>query len=516
MRAVLLRSVAGARNIRAVLRKAHAEFLRWVKQNKLQCSQPRFTPARLSRRYRVIYPCLASKAAQSKMLSFWLATVAGEFAARAHATPTDKAVSACIYAYVDTLRKMDEYPLLLSEEQSVELYNSGMRHLRLYSYLHRESAKRTGTEAMRNCWLLQPKHHFFYHMCRDCKEQRLNPSYYSLLAAESWIGYIGPKQPEQPADPTTGTAASSGRANPDGRSADLQQLQLPVAQNNQTRPLGKRSQRQAAASRMHSSSMNRRSLPVVLFIEVTAGKVRNVQPPESDPNNGLHTPTVAARVTEPQRTPTMAEAVDATADRTPSSRAKDNPKVKDQPRLHKDLAHNFKHFFHKQAHNFRQHFFHKHAHSFKHFFHEHAHNFKQHFFHKHARIFQQHIFHKHAHNFTQHFFHKHISKDHQRFQKLEDWYNLELHREFPFLLEGSLAGEGEEVQSASLAVLLSLGFCCSLGACCCAWVRQRLKPSKVADADEDFCQVLPSDNAGESATCQKARKEHYVGTPGTT
>ena len=89
---------------------------------------------------------------------------------------------------------------------------------------------------------------------------------------------------------------------------------------------------------MHSSSMNRRSLPVVLFIEVTAGKVRNVQPPESDPNNGLHTPTVAARVTEPQRTPTMAEAVDATADRTPSSRAKDNPKVKDQPRLHKDLV----------------------------------------------------------------------------------------------------------------------------------------------------------------------------------
>ena len=72
--------------------------------------------------------------------------------------------------------KMDEYPLLLSEEQSVELYNSGMRHLRLYSYLHRESAKRTGTEAMRNCWLLQPKHHFFYHMCRDCKEQRLNPA----------------------------------------------------------------------------------------------------------------------------------------------------------------------------------------------------------------------------------------------------------------------------------------------------------------------------------------------------
>ncbi|CAE7562987.1 unnamed protein product [Symbiodinium necroappetens] len=141
--------------------------------------------------YRVLYPSMAAKAAQSKMISYWLAMVAGDLAARADATPTDKAVSACIYAYVDTLRKMDEYPLLLSEEQSNELYNSGMRHLRLYSYLHRESAKRTGTEVMRNCWLLQPKHHFFYHMCRDCKEQRLNPSYYSLLTAESWIGYIG-------------------------------------------------------------------------------------------------------------------------------------------------------------------------------------------------------------------------------------------------------------------------------------------------------------------------------------
>jgi hypothetical protein len=32
-----------------VLRSAHRDFLMWKKQQKLQCSQPRFTPARLNR-----------------------------------------------------------------------------------------------------------------------------------------------------------------------------------------------------------------------------------------------------------------------------------------------------------------------------------------------------------------------------------------------------------------------------------------------------------------------------------
>ncbi|CAE7436928.1 GPA3 [Symbiodinium sp. CCMP2592] len=198
-------------------------------------------------------------------------------------------------------------------------------------------------------------------------------------------------------------------------------------------------------------------------------------------------------------------------------------------------AHHFKHFFHEQAHNFK-HFFHKHASGpdsvqstaaakrtvaienilkiawaqacvFKqHFFHKQAHNFKQYFFHKHAsgpdslqstenEYNFKHFFHKHAHNnFKQHFFHKHASGP-DSVQSTEN---------------GSLAGDGEEVQSASLTVLLSLGFCCSLGACCCAWVyrvrvRRRLKASKVQADEEDFCQVLPSDSAGESAASDHHR-----------
>ena len=172
-------------------RKAHAAFLKWCKAHKLQCSQPRFTPARLCRKARLTYPSLASKAVQSKIISFWLACEAADFAARPDATATDKTVSACMWSYVELLRMFDRYPLLLSAEQANDIYAAGMRHLRLYAYLHRESSRRTGTEVMRNCWLLQPKQHFLYHMCRDCKEQRINPSFFSLLAAESWIGYIG-------------------------------------------------------------------------------------------------------------------------------------------------------------------------------------------------------------------------------------------------------------------------------------------------------------------------------------
>ena len=144
-----------------MLRKAHAAFLRWRRANKLQCSQPRFTPGRLSRKSRLTYPTLASKAAQSKILSFWLASAASDFASREDATATDKAVNMCVWAYVQVLTMLDKFPLLLSEEQGSQLQQAGMRHLRVYSYLHRESANRQGTDVMRNCWLLQPKHHFF-------------------------------------------------------------------------------------------------------------------------------------------------------------------------------------------------------------------------------------------------------------------------------------------------------------------------------------------------------------------
>ena len=175
----------------AMLRRAHVAFLRWRKAHKIQCSVPRFTPARLNRRSRLTYPTQASKAIQSKVLSFWLAAATNDMASRQDASATDKAVSACVWSYVEVLRLLDKYPLLLSEGQGAERYNVGMRHLRLYSHLHRVSAARQGGDVMRNCWLLQPKHHFFYHMCRDCKEERLNPVYFSLLAAESFIGHIG-------------------------------------------------------------------------------------------------------------------------------------------------------------------------------------------------------------------------------------------------------------------------------------------------------------------------------------
>jgi hypothetical protein len=125
------------------------------------------------------------------MLTFWLAAMAQTWAQRDGATALDKTVFHCVRSYAELLRLLDVSPLLLSEAEAGAFYAWGMKHLRFYAYLHRESTARTGSQLMRNSWLLQPKHHFLYHMCRTAKEERINPAWCTLLAAESWVGSVG-------------------------------------------------------------------------------------------------------------------------------------------------------------------------------------------------------------------------------------------------------------------------------------------------------------------------------------
>lgn len=89
------------------LRIAYRKFNAWKSDQGLGVTQPRFTPSRLSRTQRTSYPCLSSKAAASKAISFWLTQCAIDHAQRDGATELDKHVANCIWSYAQVLRLLD-------------------------------------------------------------------------------------------------------------------------------------------------------------------------------------------------------------------------------------------------------------------------------------------------------------------------------------------------------------------------------------------------------------------------
>ena len=91
------------------LREAYKQFNQWKKDNRIAVSQPRFTAARLSRMQRTSYPCLSSKAAASKAISFWLLSCAIEHGRSPEASDLDKHVANCIWTYAEVLRLLDEF-----------------------------------------------------------------------------------------------------------------------------------------------------------------------------------------------------------------------------------------------------------------------------------------------------------------------------------------------------------------------------------------------------------------------
>ena len=144
----------------------------------------RFTPSRLSRKGASAFPSLSAKAVSGKVLSFWLAAEAANFAARHSATELEKLVSACVTMYAEVLRALDQLPLLLTEVKASDFQKLGMTHLQLYAALHRQTASQ-------HLYALLPKHHYFLHMVEDMDKQRINANCYTLLTAESFIGIIG-------------------------------------------------------------------------------------------------------------------------------------------------------------------------------------------------------------------------------------------------------------------------------------------------------------------------------------
>ena len=166
--------------------------MQWTKRNKLSCTQPRFTPARCNRPGRSSFANLNSKAVNGKIVTFWLVEVMGQFASRPGASVLDKTVATCAWTYAQLLRLMDSAGPVLTTAEAQQFAGWGFQHLQLYSSLRFKSSRVLGASApMRFLFQLVPKHHYFYHMIKDAKESRINPSFYTLLTAESFIGMMG-------------------------------------------------------------------------------------------------------------------------------------------------------------------------------------------------------------------------------------------------------------------------------------------------------------------------------------
>ena len=88
------------------------------------------------------------------------------------------------------LQLMDSNPLVMSEEQSEMAYRRGMLHLKTYAYLRSLSSTSPRGGLNKNMWLMMPKHHHIQKMLRTMRAERVNPHWYSLLTAESFVGLI--------------------------------------------------------------------------------------------------------------------------------------------------------------------------------------------------------------------------------------------------------------------------------------------------------------------------------------
>ena len=174
------------------LQEAFKRFGVWKSENNLKTvTQARFTCARLNRYSRGDYPCLQSKGIAGKRLSFWLCEEASAHAERAGASELDVLVAKTATYYRNFLKKLDEHPLILTEEQANEIFKLGQLHLLSYAKLRKTSAQIDGAHAQnRALWALAPKHHYMMHVLFTMKQTKVNCRFYTLLAAEGFVGDI--------------------------------------------------------------------------------------------------------------------------------------------------------------------------------------------------------------------------------------------------------------------------------------------------------------------------------------
>ena len=177
--------------LQVALQEAHADFLAWKKTNKISCTQPRFTVARVNRRHRQMWPVLNSKAIAGKTVSFFLADRAVDFARRPEATLLEKTLATCVWSYTHMIQIMDSCANIFSQHEAKEFKEHCLLHLQTYGSLHVKGQAAVGKQPGRNCFVLLPKHHFLFHAGVEAEKTRLNPKHHMLLCAESWVGFVG-------------------------------------------------------------------------------------------------------------------------------------------------------------------------------------------------------------------------------------------------------------------------------------------------------------------------------------
>ena len=175
----------------SLCRPAFLNFKSWLRSHGLAATQPRFTSARLNRKHRGQFPCLASKAINGKRVSYWLADVCAQRLQRGNATELDELISTCMWSYCAMLREFDVSGMVLTTEQASLLHKYGSLHLLIYAYLRKLSSQTVRKQFLRSSFCILPKHHFLQHALDESLETLINPGVYNLLAAESWVGTIG-------------------------------------------------------------------------------------------------------------------------------------------------------------------------------------------------------------------------------------------------------------------------------------------------------------------------------------
>ncbi|CAK9103890.1 Uncharacterized protein (Fragment), partial [Durusdinium trenchii] len=158
-----------------VLRSAHKDFLEFKRAEKLQCSQPRFTPARLNRKLQSSFPGLQSKAMAGKFLSLWLEHRAIQFASREGASEDDKTMCVCISTYCSIIRLMGAGKHILSEQEAKLFKELVLRHLHAWVYMHTRGLKLPKGRPGKRTYQLLPKLHHLWHLAFDTESTRLNP-----------------------------------------------------------------------------------------------------------------------------------------------------------------------------------------------------------------------------------------------------------------------------------------------------------------------------------------------------
>lgn len=178
-------------NLQSALVNAHSDFLRWKRLHKLSASQPRFTCSRVNRKHRMMWPVLTSKAIAGKVVSFFLTERAVAWANRDESTWFEKQIATCMWSYTRMVEIMDSGGKIFSPSEAQEFEEKCLLHLQTYGSLHVHGTTVRGKAPGKHCFVLLPKHHYLYHAGVDVGKCRLNPKYYMLLSAESFVGFVG-------------------------------------------------------------------------------------------------------------------------------------------------------------------------------------------------------------------------------------------------------------------------------------------------------------------------------------